>query len=254
MNPLWKKLGIAAIALGILTAGIFYYTHSKGKGSSTAFVNPAFGEYISTYTAGIVSAKANLRLVLAQSLADSSEIGQEVSAKLFDFSPTIKGKAFWLDGRTIEFRPNDRLTSGQMYEAQFFLSKLFKTSEDLQTFEYTFQVITQNFEVNIDNQRPYVKTELKRQRIEGTLFTADVADVAAVEKVLSAAQEGKGLNITWAHAGDGKQHTFSIEEVSRGEVASKVVLTSNGETLSVKKEDKLEIEIPSLQVLNPCDS
>lgn len=246
MNPLIKKLGIAAIILGLVTAGIFYFTHSKGKGTTNAFVNPAFGEYISTYTAGIVSAKANLRLVLAQSLADSSEIGQEVSAKLFDFSPGIKGRAFWLDARTIEFRPTDRLTTGQLYEAQFFLSKLFKTPEDLQIFEYTFQVISQNFELSIENQRPYVKTELKRQKIEGTLFTADVADTEAVEKVLSAAQGGKGLGIIWTHAGDGKQHTFSIEEVVRGEEPSKVVLTSNGETLSVEKEEVLEIEVPSL--------
>lgn len=246
MNPLWKKLGIAFVALGLITAGIFYVTNTKGKSASSAFVNPAFGEYISTYTAGIVSAKATLRIVLAQSLADSLEIGQEVSAKLFDFSPSIKGQAFWLDNRTIEFRPVDRLKSGQVYEANFFLSKLLKTPEDLQTFEYSFQVIAQNYEVSIENQRPYVKTELRRQKIEGTLFTADMADAEAVEKVLTAVQESKGLAITWAHAGDGKQHNFSIEEVVRGEEAGKVKLTSNGKTLSIEKEEELEIEVPSL--------
>lgn len=246
MNPLWKKLGIAIFTIVLLSVGIFYFTQSKEKEVRAAFVNPAFGEYISTYTAGIVSAKATIRLVLAQPIADSADYGQELSAKVFDFSPSIKGKAYWLDSRTIEFRPTSSMQSGQLYDVQFFLSKLLDTPEDLQTFTYTFQVVAQNFEVSIDNQRPYIKTDLKQQKIEGTLFTADQAEHEAVEKVLTATQTNKRLSISWTHAGDGKQHAFVIENVVRGDEASNVSLTTNGESLSVKKEESLTIEVPSL--------
>ncbi len=246
MNPLQKKLGLAALAIGIATAGIFYFTTSKGKKPAVDFINPAFGEYISFYTSGVISSASPIRISLAQGVADSSEIGQEVSAKVFDFSPGIKGKTIWLDNRTLEFRPASPMTSAQVYEVNFYLSKLLSVPPDLSTFNYTFQVIPQNFEISIDNIKPYVKTELKRQKIEGTLFTADLAEATVVEKIISAKQDGKNLTITWAHAGDGKQHNFVIEEVARGEQASKVTLSSAGKSLGIDRDELQEVEIPSL--------
>jgi alpha-2-macroglobulin len=246
MNPLWKKLGLAALAIGIATAGIFYFTTSKGKKPVPDFINPAFGEYISFYTAGVVSSASPIRISLAKAVADSTEIGQEVSANVFDFSPNIKGKTVWLDGRTLEFRPASPMASAQVYEVDFYLSKLLTVPADLSTFKYTFQVIPQNFEVSIDNIKPYVKTELKRQKIEGTLSTADLAAATDVEKILSAQQGPKKLSITWAHAGDGKQHTFVIEDVVRGEQASKVTVSSIGKSLGIDRDESQEVEIPSL--------
>lgn len=245
-NLPWKKLGLAAAALLLILVAVFYFTKRTSDSSSPLAMNPAFGEYISSYTSGVVSATASIRIILAQPVPDSVQPGEEVTAKLFDFSPSVKGEAFWLDNRTLEFRPATRLSSGQVYEVDFFLSKLTTVPSDLSTFTYSFQVIAQNFEVSIDNLKPYVKTDLKRQKIEGTLFTADVAEGTEVEKVLSATQENKALAITWSHTGDGKQHSFVVEEVTRGEQASKVLVKSSGSALNVEREKEEEVEIPSL--------
>jgi hypothetical protein len=246
MKPLWKRLGLGALVIAIITAGIFYFTSSKGKKPVAGYINPAFGEHIATYTAGVVSSVSTIQITLSSAIADSSEVGQEVSARLFDFNPGVKGKTFWLDQRTLEFRPASPLTSGQVYEVSFFLSKLKDVPKELSTLSYTFQVIPQNFEFSVDNVKPYVKTELKRQKIEGTLYTADVAAPEAVEKTLTAAQNGKNLSITWGHAGDGKQHTFIVEDVARGEQASKVIVKASGKALSIDTETQQEVEVPSL--------
>jgi alpha-2-macroglobulin len=246
MKPLWKRLGLGALVVAIITAGIFYFTSSKGKKPAPGYINPAFGEHISSYTAGVISSTAAIQLTLSSATADSSDIGQEVSAKLFELSPGVKGKTVWLDQRTLEFRPDKPLASGQVYEVSFFLSKLKEVPKELSTFSYTFQVIPQNFEFAVDNIKPYVKTELKRQKIEGTLYTADVADATVVEKILSASQDGKNLAINWTHAGDGKQHVFVVEEVSRSEQASKVVIKASGKPLSIDAESQQEVEVPSL--------
>lgn len=245
-NLPWKKLSLAAGALLLISFAVFYFTKRTNNSSSSPTMNPAFGEYISSYTSGVVSATASIRVILAQPVPDSVQPGEKVTAKLFDFSPSVKGEAFWLDNRTLEFRPAARLTSGQVYEVDFFLSKLTTVPSDLSTFTYGFQVIAQNFEVSIDNLKPYLKTDLKRQKIEGTLFTADVAEGADVEKVVSATQDSKALAITWSHTGDGKQHSFVVEEVTRGEQASKVLVKSSGSALNVNREKEEEVEIPSL--------
>ena len=245
-NLPWRKIAIGAVGVAVFAVAIFYFTTGKGAKTST-FVNPAFGEYISSYTAGVVPSGSYLRIVLAQKIADSSVIGQESSVKLFDFKPGVKGKTVWLDKRTVEFRPEKRLTAGQVYEVGFSLSKLFENiPADLKTFDYTFQVIPLNFEVSIENVKTYVKTDLKRQKIEGTLQTSDFAENEAIEKMLTVQQEGKALNVTWAHTGEGKQHNFIIEEVARKEAASKVTLTADGKVLGVEQRDEREIEIPAL--------
>src|SRR5690606_26882128 len=106
---------------------------------------------------------------------------------LFEFNPSVKGIATWIDRRTVQFRPEKRMVSGQMYAAKFFLSKLInELPKELQTFEYSFQIIPQNFEVAIVNVRPVNKTQLDREVIEGNVNTADYAEGSEVEKSVSA--------------------------------------------------------------------
>ena len=245
-NLLWKKIAIGAVAIGVFAIAMFYFLPGRSSKQPTGYINPAFGEYISSYTAGVIPSGSSLRVILANAVADSSQIGQESSVKLFDFSPSINGKIFWVDARTLEFRPDNRLTSGQVYETKFQLSKLVTVPDELKNFVYTFQVIPQNFETSIDNIKPYVKTELTRQKIEGVLTTADFADNETVEKIVTAQQESSVLNVTWSHGSDGKQHNFIIEDVIRKETASTVKLLIKGDALDVRREEEQEIEIPAL--------
>lgn len=243
----WKKIGLGVAVVAVLVVAVFYYQKAKSKPAYESAINPAFGEHISSYTAGIVSSGSTIHIILAEDAVDSLEIGQEASAKLFEFSPSIPGKAIWIDRRTVEYRPTARLSSGQVYEVDFFLSKLVDNlPADLRTFTYNFQVIPQNFEVSVQNIKPYVKTELTKQRIEGTLNTADFADEKAVEKMLSAQQEGKGLDVKWSHTAEGKQHSFTVENVVRKEKASLVKLAVKGSALGITQNAEEDVEIPAL--------
>lgn len=242
-----KKIALLVAGIGIVIAGIFYFNPSKGKKSQATFINPAFGEYISSYTAGVVSSGSTIRIGFTSDVADSANVGNNTSVKLFSFSPGIDGETVWLDRRTVEFRPGNRLLSGQVYEVSFLLSKLLlDLPSNLKTFEYTFQVIPQNFEVSIENILPYVKTELTKQKIEGILSTADFADNKNVEKILTAQQDGKILTIRWTHASDGKQHNFIVENVARKEESSQVNLSLNGSSMGLERDEDQVIEIPSL--------
>ena len=187
--------------------GIFYLSIVKAKKTTSSFINPAFSEYISSYTAGVISSGSSIRIVLANDAVDSSFIGQEASVNLFSFQPSLKGKNIWLDQRTIEFKPDVRMEAGQIYEASFQLSKLITVTNELSEFQFSFQVMPQNFEVAIDNVKPYVKTELTRQRVEGTFSTADFAEDAAVEGMIARKSGGKEFKGDVEPYG-GRQATF----------------------------------------------
>ena len=194
----WTKIVAVAAALFVAVAGIFYAVSTTGKKSPVLSMNPAFAEYISSYTSGVISSGSTVKIGFARDMVDSSDIGSPTSVKLFSFNPSVRGTVVWLDRRTVEFRPDDRLLSGQLYEASFELSKLIDMPHGLETFEYSFQVIPQNYDVIVTNISPYVTTELTRVKVDGTLSTADYADQEQVEKVVSARQDGKDLKLKWA--------------------------------------------------------
>jgi len=237
---------MGVVALGIVVTGIFYFTISKGTRPGVTHIDPAFGEYISSYTSGVISSGSKIRIIMANDAVDSASVGKEATGKLFSFSPSVSGKTVWLDRRTVEFQPEKRLISGQIYEASFALSKLAKVPSELREFVFTFQVVPQNFEIAVDNIKPYIKTELKRQKIEGTLHTSDYAENAAVEQMLAPKQDNKNLKVTWTHGTDGQQHNFVVEDVARREEASRVVLAVNGKPVGVDRREDQEVEIPSL--------
>lgn len=241
-----KTVAIAMAAIGIIVFGIFYFTDSRGRKKSDTYINPAFSEYIASYTAGVISSNSSIRIILATEAVDSSFIGKEASVKVFSFTPSIEGKSTWVDRRTIEFIPKSRLASGRIYEAEFLLSKLFAVPQELSRFEFSFQIMPQNFEVRIENMKPYVNTELTRQRIEGILQTADYAEDKIVESMLLAGQEGKNLKISWTHTAEGKQHSFVVEDVVRRQTQSTVTISTDGKSLGITSSDKQEVQVPAL--------
>jgi alpha-2-macroglobulin len=245
-NALLKRIAVVSAALVLVVSVSYYFAQSRSTPDTPRLVNPAFGEFISSYTAGVISSSSSLRVILAQEVADSSDIGKATSVKLFSFSPDVKGRTVWLDRRTVEFQPEQRFSSGGTFQAEFFLSKVMTVPSELASFNYSFQIIPQNFEVSIENVLPYEKTQLKKQKIEGIITTADGAVSETVEKMLAPVQDGKALAVTWAHTNEGKSHHFTIEEVSRKETASKVSVTVDGKTLGVDRTEHEEIEIPSL--------
>ena len=148
----WRKMAVAVLAIAVAVAGIFYFTTSTGKKSPSLFVNPAFAEFINSYTTGVIPSSSVLTIAFPKEMVDSAQLGQQSDQKLFDIQPSVGGKTFWVDQRTVEFRPDKRMVSGQLYSVRFLLSALIDDlPEDLKTFEYSFQIIPQNFEVAVVN-------------------------------------------------------------------------------------------------------
>ncbi|MEJ1241304.1 MG2 domain-containing protein [Chryseolinea sp. T2] len=242
----WTKVVALAAALVVVVAGIFYAVNLKGKRPPVLSINPAFAEYVSSYTSGVINSGSTIKISFAQDMVDSTSVGSVTSVKLFDFSPSVRGNAIWLDSRTVEYRPESRLISGQRYEVSFNLAKVRDMPKGLETFEYSFQVIPQNYDITISNVKPYVLTELTKVKVEGVISTADFADPQQLEKVLSAQQEGNDLTIAWSHSGDNREHSFTVEKVTRKAKASEVLITANGKSIGVDKKDDVPVSIPRL--------
>lgn len=244
MSISWPRVSVTGV-IAILSICVLS-CNKTDKNAQPSSIDPAFNEYISAYTAGVIGSGSSITISFAHDVVGFDKVGEEADASLFSFSPSIKGTALWQDLRTIRFTPEGRFTSGTTYQITFRLGKLVVVPAELSSFSYNLQILPQNFEVVVNNVRPYVKTELTRQRIEGTLTTADFAENASVEKMVSARQDQKPLKITWTHAENGKQHDFVVEDVTRKDTQTSVTLSTNGAPLNVDRTDDIPVDIPGL--------
>jgi len=208
-------------------------------------VNPAFSEYISAFTSGYISNQSTIRIILSSENPNEVEFNKAVEEELFEFSPSIKGTTVWVDNRTIEFRPEGKLPSGQNYEATFHLEKVTDVPAEFEDFDFYFTVITQSFEVYFDGMKTTDKKNMVWQKLLGMITTADIADNEEVEKMITATQNGKKLKVYWEHAKENK-HRFVVDSVERKEKQQEVIFKWNGSPIGVSLENTLTFNIPAL--------
>jgi len=232
---------VAACLIGLT---VFSKLHSASHEEKT---NPAFSAYINAYTSGIISCESTIRILLTNENTTPIEIGKPIDKSLFEFSPNIKGVAIWIDSRTIEFRPEKPLPTKTHYDAEFYLSNILDVPSEFETFKFDFQTMQQSFEVFVDGMTTTDKKQLRVQRLDGTLSTADVADPRAIENTVTVKQNGKSLPITWIHEGNRTVSRFTVDGIQRTENPGKVELSWNGDALDVSDiKGSKTIEIPAL--------
>ncbi|MDR3262424.1 MAG: hypothetical protein LBT78_11415, partial [Tannerella sp.] len=142
-----------------------------------------FAPYISAYTSGLIYPTSTIRIELANEQSDV-EPNTEVKEKLFSFSPGIKGKAYWVNNRTIEFIPEEgALKSDRAYEAKFKLGKVMKVDSRYKVFPFSFKVEDKNLEIWIDS--PEIP-DSESATIKGEIHFSNAVDLTLVEKAFSA--------------------------------------------------------------------
>jgi alpha-2-macroglobulin len=225
----------------LLTASICSLLSCK-KNKITA-VNPEFSKYIDAYTSGIISKKASIKIQLATDASVAHTLNETINEELFSFSPKIKGKAFWIDARTIEFKPTQDLEKDKLYTVEFKLGKVLNVPSKFKKFEFNIKTAKPNLEVN-ENGLIAINKEV--MQLSGTIATADVEDSKLVEKVLFATINGNPLPIKWQHNESNKTYSFLIQNIKRKSTAQTLLLQWNGAPINATIESEKEIAVPAI--------
>jgi len=233
----------AAFLRSLLFFSLSLFVFSCSKKDKWIEVDPAFSKYIDAYTTGTISKTSAIRIKLAADAKTTHAVGEAVKESLFDISPSVKGKAYWLDARTIEFKPEEWLKPDQLYEVNFKLGKVTKTESKFSDFKFSMKTVKPSFVVTDGGLRASgVKNKMS---LSGFLETADVENGKEVEKLLTAFQNNKTLKIDWQHNDASKSHRFTIENIDRLKSASNVELRWDGKPMNMSPKGENIIAIPS---------
>lgn len=242
------RILLTTLLLSCLTAFLLSTSCRKKK----VEIDPAFGQYISAFTSGVISKTSAIRIELTQDVS-GVELNAEIEKKLFDFSPSIKGKAYWISANAIEFRPDEELKPGKNYTAEFKLGKVLEVPDHFKVFTFDFQVIEPAFKLTLLPYTPYADDNLEWNYVEGTIETSDVASAADVSAMLSAQQNNNPLTITWGATEGNTLFRFTIDSIQRVEASGKVEVRVEGDKIGADQLADEEIKIPSLSSFEVLD-
>ena len=230
---------------------LFFFFSSCNKKDKWIDVDPAFSKYIDAYTTGIISKTSAIRIQLANEANTMHALGEEVKDALFDFSPSVKGKAFWLDARTIEFKPDIWLQAGKLYTVKFKLGEVIKVPEKYADFKFSMQTVKPSFKITDNGLRSNgIKNKMS---FSGEIETADIEKGTESEKLLSATQNNKPLKISWQHNDATKTHGYTIDNIERINGVSNLYLKWDGKPMSMEVTGEKAVAVPAtgdFKVLN----
>ena len=141
-----------------------------------------FAPYINAYTGGVISQSSPIRIELTQD-QPVVDLNNELKENPFRFSPSLKGKAYWVSNNTIEFLPEEgALKQGTMYEGSFQLGEFVTVDKRLKEFNFSFRVQERNFSIHTD-PITVTATQPDQVTVTGEIRFSDVVKKEEVEKV-----------------------------------------------------------------------
>ncbi len=225
---------------------IFIFLAACGKKNTAVSSDPsAFTTYIESYSSGTISRAGNIRVRLAEQQNVTHTLNEPVTDNIFTISPSVKGKTYWIDSRTIEFNPDTELEPAKAYEISFNLGKILTTPPTHQVFNFHIETLKPAFTM-VESGLRSLNGSNDKMELSGSIETADIENGQQVEKIVTAALNGTTLKINWSHREDSRMHDFTISPVLRGNVAVPLVLSLNGKPISNKITSTTTLSVPAI--------
>jgi len=217
-----------------------------GKKDTVTVSNPAvYAKYIESYSSGTISRAGTIRVRLSAEQNLTHTLNEPVKEEIFVFSPAVKGKTYWLDARTIEFKPEKELVPATSYDVRFNLGKLVKTNPGQEEFTFRLETIKPAFTMKEDGLRS-LNGSNDRMELTGVIETSDIEKGEQVEKILSASLNGAALKIGWNHRENERLHEFTLSPVSRGKEASVLNLSFDGKAIASNITSTSTLNVPAI--------
>ena len=201
-----------------------------------------YQDFITEVTHGIISVKADVRVVLNNPV-DSWESGQELNSDLLQVVPKTKGKVVALDSRTIAFIPEVDFIQNNTYGFTLDLGAIINdVPKDLRDFNFSIKTLKQQFNVYTQSVQSYSKDY---QYIEGQIKTADQLSLESAKQLLAVKQKGKSVSVKFdSSIAEGTQFHFKIDSIQRFEEDTELEVVWDGKVLKIDSSGKNIIKIP----------
>ena len=204
-----------------------------------------YAPYVNAYTGGVISQNSTIRIELTQD-QPMVDLNQELKDNPFSFSPSLKGKTYWVSNNIIEFVPEEgALKPGAFYEGTFHLGDFVDVDKKLEEFNFSFRVQERNFSIHTD-PITVTATQPDQVTVTGEIRFSDVVKKEEVEKMLTAGSEkNKSYPIEITQTDHPTRYAFSISQITKEAEDYQLEITAKGIPAGIDLTQNASILIPA---------
>ncbi len=198
---------------------------------------PQYNEYITAYTSGTLSRKADIRIVFSEDVPQG-KLDSVLPNAVMQLSPKVDGTYSFADSHTLVFSPKEEMKRNTKYTVIVHTDKLFA---DAKEFQYSF--LTRPFAVG-GGLKSFDVTDDDQYDLRFNLITADSELPQVVEKHVTCSMEGE---LSWTHSGDGLNHELKVKVNPTTE--STLTLTQEADrSIDANEQTIATVSLPSTKI------
>lgn len=234
---------LAPVALGLgLLAACTGDAPAPEEVSTAEALPPAASERLAAVPGAPLSRRSPVVVTFAEPVVAPDQVGRKVPSPLA-FTPRVAGEATWTSTAELTFTPDDALEAGAAYAVAVDLGAL-RADWAGEEAGFTVRVLPASYRTQILGLRATASAP-DVQRLEGLVHVADPADGDAVEGLLTAKQDGRDLEVSWAHDEGSTAWRFTVDGIARADRPGEVALAFDGAALGLDRVRTETVTVPA---------
>ena len=223
-------LVIIGVALGVFLNLGKTEASIAAKEKIIAQERAVWAPHIEQFTQDWVSADTVPVIRFTHPVIAEALVGKPVD-DVIEFDPSHSIETVFVSTSKLEIRHAKKFPSGKSFEVSLRTKRLENIPKELPNFRFKIKAIEQTMSMNDVGltSDPEMQDGMV---LTGVLVTADQAENAAIEKIISAKQDDTALPITWRHEGSNR-HVYIIKRATRKPLLSKITFAWNGESIGL---------------------
>jgi uncharacterized protein YfaS (alpha-2-macroglobulin family) len=168
---------------------------------------------------------------------------KDVDEKLFSFSPSVRGRAHWLNAGAVEFVPEDgALQGGETYRVTFALGRIADVEKKFARFEFSFRVEEHAFRVSTE---PVEILPDNTTTVRGLLTFDRAMPLETVKKMITARLEKADAAVTVDARDGAREFAFTVKDVARTGENRQLLVSIDGAAGKIDRRETLSVSIPA---------
>ena len=191
---------------------------------------------LDSYTSGIITEGEPIVVSFKYPEAMKLKQGEDLSAKLFNFTPKLSGHAEWLDATTVAFK-YDKIDNTKQYYCTFNVSEILDVPES-ETLKFSFGVRRQTF--NLKKANPVCNNA---ETMDYLLYVDFAAPVKPDEAVSIFSDDITKHCQIETNAYDDYSYMFALRSIQRKETDYDIELNLNGKKIGSDMQIKQNLTV-----------
>ncbi|MBR5081498.1 MAG: hypothetical protein IKX35_03535 [Bacteroidales bacterium] len=248
-----KKIGSIGLVAAMLLLCFLPSCGKKGTGGQNASfieriqpINEALLPLLDSYTSGVVAAGEPIVVRFKSPETMKVKFGETIPAKAFQFTPALKGKAFWVDENTVGFQ-YDNIDKDKNYICKFKVSDFVDCGSE-QSLEFGFGVRRQNFSL-VAQQPICLSNETMNYNLR-IAFAVPVDQDEAVKLFDESLRKSHPVEMTYV---GNNVYDFEIQNFERKNENYDVHIVLDGKAVDAKAKMERDLTVYAKDIFIPLN-